>query len=233
MSPASDRVAVASGGMPRTVFIARAALAIAVFAITTLGVSSSVRACTIAWEDGEPNPERLFDSASTLFRGTVVQRISLPTAEAPTGARWIVEVDEVWKGTVYSTQTVVKSVELSSCGANLPDAGTWFFITSELMTGPPRGDQAGDPDFYFAEAGDVVSETWAFSEEGVIESYARRNFKPSLPLPGASPSAAAAVPRPERRTNPAVFVGLGAVVIAGASLLVRPWWRRVRPSRSV
>jgi hypothetical protein len=217
--------------MPRNVFIGRAALAIAVFAIMTLGLSSSVGACTIGWEDGEPNPERLFDSASTLFRGTVVRRISLPTAEAPIGARWIVEVDEVWKGTVYSTQSVVKSVELTSCGANLPSAGTWFFITSELMTGPPQGDQAADPDFYFAEAGDVVSETWAFSEEGLIESYARRHLKPSLPLPGASPPAAA-MPRPERRTNPAVFVGLGAVFVVGASLLVRPRWRRQRRSRS-
>lgn len=117
-----------------------------VLVVASAGIVSIVAAPPAgACSCGTSTDERAIEDADATFTGTLVEVIS-PTGDAVSSAeaeRFVFEVQDVFKGEVTATQTVVTPWDGSSCGLDIAGPGPYLVFAyddSQLTSGARAGE---------------------------------------------------------------------------------------------
>lgn len=110
--------------------------------VVSFGAAPSAGACSCAASSDEEAMER----ADSVFSGTLVEVIGPPRGELGSSRdpeRFVFDVEDVFKGEVTSTQTVVTPRSGASCGLELVGPGPFVvfaFDDSQLTSGAEEGE---------------------------------------------------------------------------------------------
>jgi hypothetical protein len=168
------------------------------------GTSPRVAACSCA----SITDEEALKNADAAFTGTLVEVI-IPaggTYSSTDPARFVFDVDEVFKGTVFARQSVVTARDGASCGLEISGPGPFIVFARTASDGVTSGAADG------ALSSSLCSGTRALASGALPASFGAA----SSPSPGASAIGESGSQRPIVQI--AAIAGALALVGAGCAL---------------
>jgi hypothetical protein len=144
------------------------------FGAFVLGTSERVGACSC----GSLTDQEAFENADAVFTGTLVEVITPDgdTYSSTDPERFLFEVDEVFKGTVFARQSVVTARDGASCGLEISGSGPFIVFARNESDGITDGAAGGE--LY----SDLCSGTRALAGGELPASFGAS----ASPAPGAS-----------------------------------------------